>query len=57
MIPSMYLIAERLKRPWKILRDEVHRFAGFPEIYLLFIFVGLMYLVRWVTGRKVEWGL
>lgn len=53
MIPSMYIISERLRRP-------MERFYGTKFIALLgflgpffFIFVGLMYLVRWVTGRKV----
>lgn len=53
MIPSMYLIAERLKRP-------MEKFYGTRFIALLgflgpffFLFVGFMYLVRWITGRKV----
>ena len=53
MIPSMYIISERLKRP-------MEKFYGTKFIALLgflgpffFIFAGLMYLVRWMTGRKV----
>jgi multidrug efflux pump subunit AcrB len=53
MIPSMYIISERLRRP-------MERFYGTRFIALLgflgpffFIFVGIMYFVRWVTGRKV----
>ncbi len=53
MIPSMYIISERLKRP-------MEKFYGTRFIALLgflgpffFIFVGLMYLVRWITGKKV----
>ena len=53
MIPSMYIISERLRRP-------MERFYGTRFIALLgflgplfFIFVGIMYLVRWVMGRKV----
>jgi multidrug efflux pump subunit AcrB len=53
MVPSMYLIAERLKRP-------MSRFYGTKFIALLgflgpffFIFVGIMYLVRRIQGKKV----
>jgi multidrug efflux pump subunit AcrB len=53
MIPSMYIMAERLRRP-------MSKFYGTKYIALLgflgpffFIFVGLMYLVRWITRRKV----
>jgi hypothetical protein len=53
MVPSMYLIAERLKRP-------MTRFYGTKFIALLgflgpffFIFVGIMYLVRRIQGKKV----
>jgi len=53
MVPSMYLIAERLKRP-------MTRFYGTRFIALLgfagpffFIFVGIMYLVRRIQGKKV----
>ncbi len=53
MVPSMYLISERLRRP-------MERFYGTKFIGLLgfagpffFIFVGLMYLVRRIQGKKV----
>ena len=56
MVPSMYLIAERLKRP-------MSRFYGTKFIALLgflgplfFIFVGVMYLVRGLNGKKVWLG-
>jgi len=56
MVPSMYLIAERLKRP-------MGRFYGTRFIALLgfagpffFIFVGIMYLVRRFQGKKVWTG-
>jgi multidrug efflux pump subunit AcrB len=57
MVPSMYIIAERLKRP-------MEHFYGTKFIALLgftgplfFIFVGIMYLVRRMQGRKVWNGL
>ncbi len=53
MVPSMYLIAERLKRP-------MERFYGGRWIGILgflgpffFIFVGIMYLVKALQGKKV----
>jgi multidrug efflux pump subunit AcrB len=56
MVPSMYLIAERLKRP-------MARFYGTKFIALLgftgplfFIFVGIMYLVKLIQGKKVWLG-
>ena len=56
MVPSMYLIAERLKRP-------MERFYGTKWIALLgflgpffFIFVGIMYLVRKIQGKPVWLG-
>lgn len=56
MVPSMYLIAERLKRP-------MERFYGTKFIALLgftgplfFLFVGVMYLVRALQGKKVWMG-
>ncbi len=56
MVPSMYLIAERLKRP-------MGQFYGTKFIALLgfagpffFIFVGIMYLVRRIQGKKVWMG-
>ncbi|HMK25008.1 MAG TPA: efflux RND transporter permease subunit [Chitinophagaceae bacterium] len=56
MVPSMYLIAERLKRP-------MQNFYGTRFIALLgfagpffFIFVGIMFLVRRLQGKKVWLG-
>jgi multidrug efflux pump len=53
MVPSMYLIAERLRRP-------MSRFYGTKFVALIgflgpvfFIFVGIMYLVRRFQGRPV----
>ncbi|MBI1225596.1 MAG: AcrB/AcrD/AcrF family protein [Bacteroidetes bacterium] len=53
MIPSMYIMSERLRRP-------MEKFYGTKFIALLgflgplfFIFVAFMYLVRWITGKKV----
>jgi multidrug efflux pump subunit AcrB len=53
MIPSMYVISERLRRP-------MEKFYGTKFIALLgflgpffFIFVGIMYIVRYITGKKV----
>lgn len=53
MVPSMYIIAERLRRP-------MERFYGTKYIALIgftgplfFIFVGIMYLVRRIQGKKV----
>ncbi|MGZ8539748.1 MAG: efflux RND transporter permease subunit, partial [Chitinophagaceae bacterium] len=57
MVPSMYLIAERLRRP-------MEKFYGTKFIALLgflgpffFIFVGVMYLVRRIQGKKVWLGV
>ncbi len=56
MVPSMYLIAERLKRP-------MERFYGTKFIALLgftgpvfFLFVGVMFLIRRLQGKKVWMG-
>jgi multidrug efflux pump subunit AcrB len=56
MVPSMYIIAERLRRP-------MERFYGTKYIALLgflgpffFIFVGIMYLGRRLQGKKVWMG-
>src|SRR5205085_654837 len=53
MVPSMYLMAERLKRP-------MSQFYGTKYVALFgflgpvfFIFVGIMYLVRAIQGKKV----
>lgn len=57
MVPSMYIIAERLKRP-------MERFYGGKWIAmfgflgpLFFIFAGIMYIVKRLTGKKVWNGL
>ena len=56
MVPSMYLIAERLRRP-------MSRFYGTKFIAILgflgpffFIFAGLMFLVRRIMGKPVWMG-
>ncbi len=53
MVPSMYLIAERLRRP-------MERFYGTRYVAIFgftgpvfFIFVGIMYLVKRIQGKKV----
>ena len=56
MVPSMYIIAERLRRP-------MERFYGTKFIALLgflgpffFIFVGIMFLVKKIQGKPVWLG-
>jgi multidrug efflux pump len=56
MVPSMYLIAHRLRRP-------MERFYGTKYIALLgflgpffFIFVGIMFLVKRIQGKRVWLG-
>ena len=56
MVPSMYIISERLRRP-------MEKFYGTKYIALLgflgpffFLFVGIMYLVRRIQGKKVWTG-
>ena len=53
MVPSMYIIAERLRRP-------IEKFYGTRYVALIgflgplfFLFVGIMYLVRKIQGKKV----
>ena len=53
MVPSMYIIAERLKRP-------MERFYGTKYVALFgftgpffFLFVGIMYLIKALKGKKV----
>jgi multidrug efflux pump len=57
MVPSMYLIAERLKRPMTHFYGgkwvAIFGFAG-P---LFFIFVGIMFLVRRLQGKRVWMGV
>ena len=53
MVPSMYLIAERLRRPMdKFYGTKYVAIFGFTGP-LFFIFVGIMYLVKAVQGKKV----
>lgn len=57
MVPSMYLIAERLKRPMeKFYGTKYVAMLGFLGP-LFFLLVGLMYLVRRIQGKKVWNGL
>jgi len=56
MVPSMYLIAQRLKRP-------MEHFYGSKFIALLgflgpffFLFVGAMFLIRRIQGKKIWMG-
>jgi multidrug efflux pump len=53
MVPSMYIIAERLKRPMEQFYGGkwIGIFGFFGPFF--FIFVGLMYLVRRLQGKKV----
>ncbi len=53
MVPSMYLIAERLRRPMdKFYGTKYVAIFGFTGP-LFFIFVGIMYLVKALQGKKV----
>jgi len=53
MVPSMYLIAERLRRPMeKFYGTRYIAILGFTGPFF-FIFVGIMYLVRRIQGKKV----
>jgi multidrug efflux pump subunit AcrB len=57
MVPSMYLIAERLRRPMeKFYGTKFVALFGFTGPFF-FIFVGIMYLVRRIQGRKIWNGL
>ena len=56
MVPSMYLIAERLKRPMeKFYGTKFIAMLGFLGPFF-FIFVGVMFLVRKLQGKKVWLG-
>ncbi|MEI9945713.1 MAG: efflux RND transporter permease subunit [Chitinophagaceae bacterium] len=56
MVPSMYLIAERLKRPMgKFYGTRFIAILGFLGPFF-FIFVGIMYLVKMIQGKKVWMG-
>ncbi len=53
LIPSMYLLSERLIRPMvKFYGTKFIALLGFSGPFF-FIFAGIMYLVRWITGRPV----
>ncbi len=53
MVPSMYIIAERLKRPMeKFYGGKWIGIFGFVGPFF-FIFVGLMYLIKKLQGKKV----
>ncbi len=53
MVPSMYIIAERLRRPMeKFYGGKWVAAFGFAGPFF-FIFVGIMYLVRRMQGKKV----
>ncbi len=53
MVPSMYLISERLRRPMeKFYGTKYVALLGFAGPFF-FIFVGIMYLVRRIEGKKV----
>ena len=56
MVPSMYIIAERLRRPMeKFYGTKFIALLGFAGPFF-FIFVGFMYLVRRLQGKKVWLG-
>ena len=56
MVPSMYLMAERLKRPMaKFYGTKFIALLGFAGPFF-FIFVGIMFLVRRLQGKKVWLG-
>ncbi len=53
MVPSMYIISERLRRPMeKFYGTKFIGLLGFAGPFF-FIFVGFMYLVRRMQGKKV----
>ena len=53
MVPSMYIISERLRRPMeKFYGTKFIGLLGFAGPFF-FIFVGIMYLVRRIQGKKV----
>jgi multidrug efflux pump subunit AcrB len=57
MVPSMYLIAERLKRPMqKFYGTKFIALTGLILGPFFFIFVGIMYLVKRLKGEKVWLG-
>jgi multidrug efflux pump len=53
MVPSMYIIAERLRRPMdKFYGTKFIALLGFTGP-LFFLFVGIMYLVRRIQGKRI----
>jgi multidrug efflux pump len=57
MVPSMYLIAERLKRPMESFYGTKYvALLGFAGP-LFFVFVGIMFLVRRLQGKRVWMGV
>lgn len=57
MVPSMYIISERLRRPMqKFYGTKYVALLGFAGP-LFFILVGIMYLVRAIQGKKIWNGL
>jgi multidrug efflux pump subunit AcrB len=57
MVPSMYLIAERLRRPMeKFYGTKFVALFGFTGPFF-FLFVGIMYLVKRIQGKRVWNGL
>jgi len=57
MVPSMYLIAERLRRPMeKFYGTKFVALFGFTGPFF-FVFVGIMYLGRRIQGKRVWNGL
>ena len=53
MIPSMYIMAERLRRPMtSFYGTKFIALLGFTGPFF-FIFAGIMYLVRWISGKPV----
>jgi multidrug efflux pump subunit AcrB len=56
MVPSMYLISERLRRPMeKFFGTKFVALLGFTGPFF-FILVGVMFLVRRIQGKKVWMG-
>ena len=57
MVPSMYLMAERLKRPMaKFYGTKFIALLGFAGPFF-FIFVGIMFLVRRLQGKRIWMGM
>lgn len=57
MVPSMYIISERLRRPMtRFYGTKYIALAALVVGPLFFIFVGVMFLVRGIQGKKVWMG-